>query len=221
MTEPLPPPMPAQSADPDKGRNCWVVGCSGCLIAFLLLIVVVGIAFWSLKRSLMVDPFGPVEMTAVEKDIAEAKLTSYNMLNSDGKIPEDFTFPEGGILLTENEVNYWISRSGNDLSDAVRLDFEPNFIGAEMRIGDPGSSRWLITAEVSVEQTESGPDIRLINARLGKFSLPKSFMEEISKENLMEDLLEDEESREEIKTHVERIEVLKDQIRIVPKPQAE
>lgn len=221
MTDTLPPPMPARSPDPKKGRNCWLVGCSGCLIALLLLILVVGIGFWSLKRSLMVDPFGPVEMSAVEKSEAEAKLQSYNMLDSDGRMPDDFTFPEGGILLTENEVNYWISRMGNELSDAVRLDFEPNYIGAELRVGETGSSRWLIKAEVSVEQTESGPDIRLINARLGSFGLPKSILEEISKENLMEEMVEDAESREEIKTHVERIEVLKDQIRIVPKPQAD
>lgn len=210
--------MPAQSPDPQKGRNCWLVGCGGCLIALLILILIVAAAFWAFKRSVMVDPFEPVEMSAVEKEQAEAKLQSYNMLDSKGELPEDFTFPEEGIVLSEQEVNYWISRLDNELSDTVRLDFEPNYIGAEIRAGEGGKSRWLIKAEVSVEQTESGPDIRLINARIGKFGLPKSILKEINKENLMDEMLEDEESREEIKAHVERIEVLKDQIRIVPRP---
>lgn len=209
--------MPAQTPDPKKGRNCWVVGCGGCLIALLLLILAGSFAFWSLNRALRVDPFDPIEMTALEKAEAETKLQSYNLLDSAGRMPQDFTFPEDGIVLTENEVNYWISRMDNELSDAVRLDFEPDYIGAEIRVGGPGRSRWLIKAEVSVVQTELGPDIRLINARFGKFGLPKALLEEISKDNLLEELVEDAESREQIKNHVQRIEVLKDQIRIVPK----
>jgi hypothetical protein len=217
MTDTLPPPVPAQAPTPQKGRNCWLVGCSGCLIALLLLIAIVSVAFWSLRRSVMVDPFDPVELQPAEQAIADAKLQSFNLLNREGRLPDDFTFPAQGIQLTEREVNYWISKMDNELADAVRLNFEPGHITVEMRVGDRSRSRWLINAELSVEQMESGPDVRLVNARLGRYGLPKAILEEISKENLIKELLDDQETRKEIESHVGRIEVLKDEILIIPK----
>lgn len=217
MTDALPPPVPAKSETQKKGRNCWVVGCSGCLIGIALLVIIGMVVTWQVKRAFMVEPFEPIEMTQTEEANAEAKLKALNLLESEGNAPEDFEIPEQGLVLSEDEMNYWISRMDNEFSDAVRLDFEPGEVTAEMRMGEGSGKRLSVMATLTVVQTEEDLDVRLIDLKLGKFSLPNSMKEEYRKENLALEAFSDPETKEAFQSRVEKIEILKDEILFVPK----
>jgi hypothetical protein len=221
MTDPLTPPAPPPVTSDSKGKNCWVIGCGGCLIALLVLVlVVVGIGMW-IKNTFLVEPFEPVSPAATEQARMEEKFRSYNLLNDSGQLADEFTVPEDGMVLTEDEVNYLISTYVDDLSDSVRIDFEPGEITANIRVGEPGSQdRWSLSARISLEQTESGLDVRLLDVTMGGFALPKDVMAEIGAENLAEDAFSDPEFREQFEQNVEKIEVQKDQILLLPRKPA-
>lgn len=217
LAPPTPPPPPAES----KGKNCWLVGCSGCLIVLLVLFLgAIGGWLW-LKSQFMVEPFEPIELTPTEETQMEAKLKAYNMIDDGGEISEDFEFPAEGIVLTEAELNYFISMHGDEMADSLRIDLEPNEISAELRVGESGSAkRWGFLGKVSVEQTESGLDVRLIDLKLGPFNLPKELLDEIATENLAEEVFaEDPAAREQFEQNVEKIEIQKDRILFIPKSQ--
>ena len=126
--------------------------------------------------------------------------------------------PADGLRLTETEVNYWISQQDVEYSDAVRLDFEPGQSRAEMRWGEPGSKqRWNLSGTISVEQVEEGLDVRLLDLRMGGFALPASVMDEVGTENLAAEMFSDPQTRKDFQEKVEKIEILKDEILLIPK----
>jgi hypothetical protein len=218
MPENLKPPAPPPVQSESKGRNCWLVGCSGCLIVLLLMVLLGFAGIWWVRKTFMVEPFDPIELSETEAAKAEEKLKSLNLLGEDGQAVEEFEMPEEGLLLSENEVNYWISQQDEELADSVRLDFEPGQIRAELRWAEPGSQqRWNLSGTVSVEQTETGLDVRLLDLRMGGFALPKAVIDEAGKENLAAEVFSDPEVQKDFQEKVEKIEVLKDQILLVPK----
>lgn len=218
MTDTLPPPAPPPVQSETKGRNCWIVGCSGCLIA-LLVIVLLGFAgMWWLRKTFLVEPFEPVEISETQARAADAKLKSLNLLNDEGQISDDFEIPAEGLRLTETEVNYMISQQDFDMSDGLRVDFEPGQIRVELRQGAAGSmQRWSMSGTVTLKQTEEELDARLIDVRMGPFALPKSFMDELGKENLLEEMFSDPQTKQDFQDNVDTIEIQKDAILIVPK----
>ena len=218
MTDTLPPPAPPPVQSESKGRNCWIVGCSGCLIVILLVVVLGFVGMWWLRKTFMVEPFEPIEISQTEAAAADAKLKSLNLLDEEGQVSDDFEMPPGGLRLTETEVNYWISQQNVEYADMVRLDFEPDEIRAEMRWGEPGSTqRWNLSGTVSVEQVDDGLDVRLLDLRMGGFALPSSVMEEIGTENLAAEMFSDPQTKQDFQEKVEKIEILKDAILLVPK----
>ena len=218
MTDTLPPPAPPPVQSESKGRNCWIMGCSGCLIVILLVVVLGFVGMWWLRKTFMVEPFEPIEITETQAAAADVKLKSLNLLNDDGQVSEDFTMPPGGLRLTETEVNYWISQQNVEYADAVRLDFEPGQIRAELRWGDPGSmQRWNLSGTISVEQTPEELDVRLLDLRMGGFKLPQSVMDEVGTENLAAEMFSDPQTKKDFQEKVEKIEILKDEILLVPK----
>jgi len=218
MTDNLPPPSPPPVQSESKGRNCWIVGCSGCLIALLVLVLLSFAGMWWLRKTFMVEPFEPIEITEQQAAEAEAKLTSLNLLTEEGEAMEEFTMPPGGLRLTETEVNYWISKQNHELSDSVRVDFEPGQIRTELRLGEDGSlQRWNLSGTVSVEQTEDSLDIRILDLRMGGFALPEAMMKEVGAENIAEEMFADPQTRKDFQEKVEKIEVLKDEILLIPK----
>jgi len=217
MTDLLPPPVPAQPPSEEKGRNCWLIGCSGCLIVLALFVVFCMVIFWQVKKNFMVEPFEAVGFTQAEKTKAETKLKDLKLLDSDGKVSEDFEMPKEGLILTEDEVNYWISQLETDLADSVRVDFEPGELTAKLRFGEGKGKRLLFIAKLSVTHEDNVVDIRLIDLTFGKFSLPKFFKEQIGAENLAAEAFADPETQKTFESNVEKIELQKDQILFVPK----
>jgi hypothetical protein len=218
MTDTLPPPAPPPVQSESKGRSCWIVGCSGCLIALLVLVLLGFAGMWWLRKTFMVEPFDPIEISETEAAAADAKLKSLNLLNEQGQISDEFEMPPEGLRLTESEVNYWISKQDPEIADAVRLDFEPGLIRGEFRWGEPGSQqRWNLSGTISVEQKEDELDIRLLDLRMGGFALPDSVMKEIGAENLAAEAFADPETKKDFQEKVEKIEILKDEILLIPK----
>lgn len=218
MPENLKPPAPPPVQTEAKGRNCWIVGCSGCLIALLVVVLLLAAGFWWIKKTFIVEPFEPIEISETESAAADAKLKELKILDENGQISQDFEVPAEGLLLTETEVNYLISQQDSELADSLRLDFEPDQIRADFRLGEPGSlQRWNLSGTVSVKQTEEGLDVRLLDLRMGGFALPKSVMEEIGTENIAAEAFSDPEVQQNFQENVEKVEVRKDEILLVPK----
>lgn len=218
MTDSLPPPAPPPVHSESKGRNCWIVGCSGCLIALLVLVLLGVAGMWWLKKTFMVEPFEPIELSETDAQRADAKLKSLKLLDDQGQISREFVMPPEGLRLTENEVNYWISQQDTEIKDAVRLDFEPGQVRGEFRWNTSGSKqRWNLSGTISVEQTADELDIRLLDLRMGGFTLPASMMNEIGSENLAAEMFSDPQTKKDFQEKVEKIEILKDEILLVPK----
>ena len=218
MTDPLTPPAPPPVPNESKGKNCWIVGCSGCLI--VVLVIFLGSVFavnWA-KNNFMTEPFEPLDLLPEEEARIEAKFEGLQMLNDQGGVREDFELPAGGLILTETEVNYMISNSNDDMADALRIDFEPGEVMAELRIlFEEGGDHFRMSAGVSIEHVDGVLDVRLTNIGMGPFDMPAEILEDADSENLAEDFFEDDQAREAFQESIERIEVQKDQILIVPK----
>lgn len=214
----LPPPMPKQDQRKSGGRNCWVIGCSGCLILLLLLVVAGWLLSWQIKRSFSAEPFERIELSETQKRESEAKLRSAGML--EGRDDAEIQLPEEGLVLTETDLNYLISREP-ELADIVRIDLEPEKIHAELRIPmdehDPEAKRLALSGAIEVRQKNDVLEIYLTELKFGEFSLPKFMMNEMAKEDLGAEVFSDPETRRQFQENVERIEVRKDEILIVPK----
>lgn len=217
MTDLLPPPVPVQAPSEEKSRNCWLVGCSGCLIILALFVISCMVIFWQVKKNFMVEPFEDVDFTQAEKTMAETKLKDLKLFDSDGKVSEDFEMPKEGLILTEDEVNYWISQMDTDLADSVRIDFEPGELTAKLRFGEGKGKRLLFIAQFSVPHEDNAVDIRLSDLRFGKFSLPQSLKEELVAENFATEFFADPKTQKTFESKVEKIELQKDQILFAPK----
>lgn len=217
----LPPPVPRQDQQKSGGRNCWVIGCSGCLIVLLVLIVAGWLLSWQIKRGFSSEPFEPIELSEAQKRESEAKLRSAGML--EGREEAEVQLPEEGLVLTEADLNYLISRNP-DIADVVRVDLEPERIRAEMRVpldeNDPDGKRLTLGGTIDVRQKGEVLEIYLTELKIGNFSLPKSLMREMGKEDLGAEIFSDPETRRQFRENVERVEVRKDEILIVPKPKA-
>ena len=221
MTDTLPPPTPKPPANQKSGRNCWVVGCGGCLVLIAALVVIGMIISWQIKRNFLVEPFEPIELSSTEEVQVQQKLQALNLLDEEGEASEEFELPPQGVVLTEAEMNYWISTLDSELADSVRLDFEPGVLTAEVRAGAEGEKRWRLAATLSVLYQDNVLDVRLLDLKLGSFSLPESVMSEVKNENLASEAFEDPQTREEFESKVERIEILQDEILFVPKKSSE
>ncbi|MDF3127945.1 hypothetical protein P0Y35_01920 [Kiritimatiellaeota bacterium B1221] len=218
MTDTLPPPRNSNAGSTEKkGRNCWLVGCGGCLGVLALFVIISMVAVWQLKRSLMVEPFVPVELSASEETRMREKLESLNLLDAEGKVPDTFEMPSEGMTLSEAEVNYWISRLDDSTADSVRVDFEPEQIIAELRLGNPGGKRLMVKATIGVPSQAKSFDFELIDLKLGNFSVSEDWISKMTDGNtdLSTDL--DPETQKELESKVDRIEILKDEIRFIPK----
>lgn len=202
------------------GGNCWAVGCGGCL-GVLVLMLALGWAGWMyMKRSLSVDAFDPMKITEVEKEEARGKLEAVRLLDSEkGEGGADVApIPEEGLVISERELNYWLSTQDPELAESVRLRLAPGALTAEVRAKMDGSDKRLgMRATVSVEQKGDVLDIRVRELKLGSFTLPKAVMRELAEENIGEEIFKDPEVRKAFNDTIERIEVREGEILLVPR----
>lgn len=212
MTDSLPPPLPVDPASRTKGRNCWVTGCGGCLI-LLGLLVVAGMIF---AKLLFVEPFKPIVLTESEIESARAKMQRLQLWDESGQTPGEQFFDKEGLRFSEKEVNYWLGLQDAEMARMLRLDFEPGQLSAELRLGEREGRhmRWIGT--VSIQKEAEGLDIRLLDVKMGRFPVPSTFISGYLDINLINELFPDPVSREKFESSIERIEILKDQILIIP-----
>ncbi len=218
MTDTLPPPrLPNASSSEKKGRNCWLVGCGGCLGVLAIFIILSMVAVWQFKRTFMVEPFVPIELSASEETQMREKLESLNLLDADGNAPDKFEIPSEGMTLSEAEVNYWISSLDDTASDSVRVDFEPNEIIAELRLGNPGGKRLMVKAIIGVPADAKSFDFELLDLKLGNISISEAMISKLADGNTEFSTDMDPEMQKELDSKLDRIEILKDEIRFIPK----
>jgi len=221
MSDPVPPPATVAGMQAQKkGPSCWTIGCGGCLVMLLLMIGAGVYINWQIRKNFLVEPFEPLEVEEAERVEMDAKLEEMKQLQSEAEASGENWIPAEGLRLTEQEVNYWLSQEESDLQDSVRIDFEPDEISAELRVGDEGSIRRLkLSARISVKEGPDGLDVRIVDVKLGSFSLPEEILKELASENLAEDAIDDPEVQEQLKESVGGVEVLKDAILLLPPAQ--
>jgi hypothetical protein len=213
MTDHLPPPISSNTPAPKKATNCWVAGCGGCL-GLLALLILTGMI---IGRLVMVDPFKPVELSATEIQASKLKIEALEM-NTQSDVPKSgLRLQSDGIRFTEQEVNYWISQSSDEMAGMLRIDFEPGEIIAQLRAGEGPGKRINLMGRVSVAKAGEQFDIRLLEVKLGKFPFPASAISKFKDKNLIEEIFRDPEERKLFEESIESIEILKDQILIIPK----
>lgn len=213
MSDVLPPPMSAREPEPAKSRNCWVVGCGGCL-GGLALLVIAGMVLASL---VMAPPFEPVTLSPAERAQAEMKFRLLETQQAEGRMDPLRTEFGQGLELTEQEVNYWISQAPDAFAGMLRLDFEPGEITARLRVGEGQGKRVQLVGRVSVKQTGDQLEIRLVEVRMGRLPLPASLMKAFQNRDLMQEIFPNPRDRELFETSIEHIEIEKDRIRVIPR----
>lgn len=213
MTTHLPPPISSKTPDPKKSTNCWVVGCGGCL-GMLALLILIGMV---IGRLVMVEPFKPVELSPSEVEASKMKLQALEMNNQTGSTQRRLRLPSDGIRFTEQEVNYWISQSGDEMAGMLRIDFEPGEVIAQLRAGEGNGKRINLMGRVSMEKVGDQLDIRLLEIKLGKIPFPSAAISKFKDQNLMVEIFRDPEERKVFEESIESIEILKDQILIILK----
>jgi len=219
MTDTLPPPPPgaAVEAQPKKKVSCWAVGCGGCLLVLLILI---GFGIY-IFNSLFDEPFEPLELAPAEKEQMDLRLDDIEKLQTQAEQNGENWIPAEGFRVTEQEINYWMSKESGEAGDAVRVDFEPGEIYAEIRTGEPGSDKRIkLGARVTVKEGPDGLDIRIVDVKVGKISLPKSVLEALASENLAQEMIDDPEVQNQLENSIGGVEILKDAILLLP-PKAE
>ncbi|WFB35075.1 hypothetical protein P3T73_12985 [Kiritimatiellota bacterium B12222] len=215
MTDSLPPPLNKDS-QPKSNRSCWFVGCGGCLVVLALLVLIGMFIGWQIKRN-VVEAFEPIALTPTEEAQVRETLISNNLLTAEGGIPEKFEMPDHEVVLSELEVNYWIEQTNPEVSQLLRVDFEPGVLKLNLRVGAEGQKRILWILSLKLDQTEEGIQVRVAGLKIGMISVPSYWIEQLQEESFGDDLLSDPELQAQLNEVVERIDILKDEILFVPK----
>ncbi|GEM_PF-1083999 len=228
MSDPTPPPMPppvppsggtplTTTKPPKKsgGKNCLLYGCGGCGVVVLVLSLVGYFVFMSFMRSLTADPFPVAEISEARSEELDKTFEPFIAAQES---EEPFTLPEGGMRISEQDINDFIMLEGGEMADSLRVQLQEGQITFEGRFGDAGQKdRVKVSGTMAVFQGAAGLEIQLTDIQLGKFSLPQAFMDEISQENIAEDMLEDPEFKKFIQESIGGIEVLDGEIILLPK----
>ncbi len=217
MTDPV-PPSPSAVVQPEKkkGPSCWTVGCGGCLVLVLILVGIGVYINWQIQTKFLVEPFESMQLAESEMEKMDARLEEVEQLQSAAEASGENWIPAEGLTFSEQEVNYWLSQENPEFGDSVRIDFEPDEINAELRVGEPGGRRLKLSARVSVKEGPDGLDVRIVDLKLGNISLPEQFLKELSSENLAQDAIDDPEVQQQLKESVGGVEILKDAILVLP-----
>ncbi len=210
MTD-LSPPPPTQTKS--KGKGCLLAGCGGCLGVIVLGAIAFSIAFHQIKKQFQEPPFEPMELTAGEQTVLDAKM---RQLSLDGNVEQAPASLRAPIVISEREINAWFIAKNPDLADVVRIHLGSDTLTAEMRIGD-GNKRFATRATLRLVQNEDNLFVELKDVRLGSFKLPEALLQNASKEELTGKVFGDAESLARFRSVVERIEIRQGEFLIVPK----
>ena len=214
-----------------RGRGCFFYGC---LTAFcLILITVVGVsvvvvmgARQAVKFAIENSQDKPSGLPEVVSTDAEVDALNDRLKKFGEALENEKAEPPEPLELTELELNQLI-QDEDELKGVVYVDFEPGEVLGKVSLpldrfewfSKDLKGRFLNgEGEFTVDITPQGLiDAHLQNLKLndGK-ELPAQFKIQMRRENLAKDLNTDPDSSKLIK-RLDRIEILKDKIRLIPR----
>ena len=217
-----------------RGRGCFFYGC---LTAFcLILITVVGVsvvvvmgARQAVRFALENSEDKPSGLPEVVSTDEEVKVLSDRLKRFGDALENDKAEPPEPLELTELELNQLIQHEA-ELRGVIYIDFEPDEVLGKVSLplerfewfNKELKGKFLNgEGEFTVNITPQGLiDAHLQNLKLrdGK-ELPGQFKIQMRRENLAKELNTNPESSKLIK-RLDRIEILKDKIRLIPRKKA-
>lgn len=211
-------------------RGCFLYGCLIFAGLFVALIVVTSVSLYigvqrlvTAVESVTEDmplSFPVVESTKAEREQLEKRLDDFQkLLESEDK-------PISAFELTELEVNQLI-QGEDDLKGLIYIDFEPDQIKGEISLPLDSFADYFKSlkgkylngnVEVTAEITRQGLlDVHIQNLTLGQGkTLPAEALKTMKNENLAKDVNLNVEFVKAMKK-IERLEILKDKVRLVPR----
>lgn len=216
-------------------RGCLFYGCLTVLGVFLIATVftVAGLVIASRQLARFVAENAedhPSGLPQVEVKSDEVKALKDRLKSFAEALEDEKKTPPEPLELTELEVNQLIQEE-SELKGVVYVEFEPDRIDGRIslplepfsRISSSLKGKYLNgEAEFTAVITDQGLlDVHLVNLKLGnKKDLPVQVKLELQRENLAKEMNADEETRKALK-RLDRLEILKDKIRLVPRKPGE
>jgi hypothetical protein len=174
------------------------------LIAFVLLVAVLLLAGFWIKRNLYASRFSPVALGQKEREVLEAKLA---LLQEKEPVPGDNPslpgkplapepYSEEGvgrvITLTERELNALIANSP-EVAEKVAVDLSDDLISLKMvlpvddEVPVLGGKRLKLHMGLTVHYDGKKPTIALKGVSLGGIPLPNAWLGSLKNVNLVEE----------------------------------
>jgi hypothetical protein len=212
-------------------RGCFFYGCLTLLALFMMLLLMAGARLFFASRQLAKfvtenaedHPAELTVVTATDEEIQaiQARLKAFEAAFDDEKAP-----PPPPFELSELEVNQLIQHEP-ELRGRVYVDFEPDKIDGKVALpldefswfsksfkGKYLNGEGQFTAKI----TDQGfLDVHMVDFKLGNLKdLPVQAKVQIRRENMARSLNDDENVRKFLKK-MDRLEILKDKVRLVPR----
>ncbi len=211
-----PPQTEVAQTEKKSGCGCFAIGCLTLLgVGFVALAVMVGGGVWFFRGQVQkYTSETPAEIPVVEyteEEITELQTriesfkTGVEGGDSDGDpseadVSEPPPPPPKELVLTDEEINALIA-SEEELRGRVHVSIDNGEITGDVSIptdGFPGGSGRFLNASATFNVSmENGVLIvKITRADVKGEPIPKSIMQELSKQNLAKDLYKDEETSE-------------------------
>jgi hypothetical protein len=168
------------------------------LIAFALLVAVLLLAGFWVKRNLYASRFSPVVLGQQERKVLEAKMARFreNDPSLPGKplAPEPYSEEGAGreITLTEREINALIANTP-DVAEKVAVDLSDDLISVKLvlPVDDDvpvlGGKRIRLHMGLAVSYEGKKPMVALKGVSLGGIPLPNAWLGNLKNVNLLEE----------------------------------
>ena len=176
----VPPPVPA------KRKSCLVPVLIGLIV---VLLAVVGLMWWHNR------PIKPVQLSAEEKAVVEAKVEAMQNVEAPTK-PAEPTYEKGKkeIILTERELNGLVNEH-TTMGDKLKFELATNAVHARIETDlDPdlpvvGGKRLKARARFIVKTTDGNPSFILDDLTVWGVSLPNDWLAQLKGKDILGEVL--------------------------------
>jgi hypothetical protein len=173
-------------------------------IAFVLLVVVLLLAGFWVKRNLYASRFSPVALGQQEREVLKAKMARFReqdpvpgngpSLLGEPLAPEPYSEEGAGreIILTERELNALVANTP-DIAERVAIDLSDDLISVKLvlpvddEVPVLGGKRIKLHMGLTVHYEGKKPTIALKGVSLGGIPLPNAWLGRLKNVNLVEE----------------------------------
>lgn len=179
MTE-VPPPVPS------KRKSCLVPALIGLVV---VLLAVVGLMWWHNR------PIKPVQLSAEEKAVVEAKVEAMQSVEAPSK-PAEPTYEKGKkeIILTERELNGLVNEH-TAMGEKLKFELATDAVHARIETDlDPdlpvvGGKRLKAKARFIVKTEDGTPSLILDDLTVWGVSLPNDWLAQLKGKDILGQVL--------------------------------